>query len=221
MPAGFTGSPDMATNLFYELIGYAASILVAISLMMSAVVRLRIVNMIGAFTFSIYGILIGSIPVFAMNGAIVLINVYYLLKIYHDKEFFQLFEVDENSRYTERFLQFYRDSIKSYQPAYTFDAQRNFALFVLRDMVPAGLLHGNLDESGILTVDLDFVIPRYRDFKIGKYLFEEQLEFFRSKDIRAIRASGGSKTHNRYLEKSGFRRVEGENGLTYELSLRN
>jgi hypothetical protein len=207
----------METNLVYELIGYAASLLVAISLMMSAIVKLRVVNMIGALTFSVYGVLIGSIPVAAMNGFIVLINIYYLVQIYRDEEYFQLLDEDENSNYTQEFLRFYRNHIKTYQPSYSFDTPRNFSLFVLRDMVPAGLVQGNIDENGVLKIDLDFVIPNYRDFKIGQYLFTEKLDFFRSRNIRAIRTSAGNKDHNDYLEKTGFKRINSEEPYPYVL----
>ena len=42
----------METYVIYEIIGYVASVLVAVSLMMSKIVQLRIVNLIGAATFS-------------------------------------------------------------------------------------------------------------------------------------------------------------------------
>lgn len=35
--------------------------------------------------------------------------------------------------------------------------------------------------DGVLQVTLDFVIPRYRDLKIGRFLFVEQAEFFRAR----------------------------------------
>ncbi|MEX0324128.1 MAG: GNAT family N-acetyltransferase [Puniceicoccaceae bacterium] len=209
----------MENNFIYELIGYAASLLVVISLMMSAIVKLRVVNMIGAFAFAVYGILIGAIPVAVMNGIIVFVNIYYLFQIYRDDEFFQLLEVDEDSSYTRSFLQFYKAHVVTNQPAYTFDMQRNFSLFVLRDMVPAGLVQGNIDADRILTIDLDFVIPNYRDFKIGRYLFKEKLDFFRSKNIRAIRASSGSEAHNRYLLKAGFMKSSEERDASYVIAL--
>lgn len=209
----------METNFIYELIGYTASLLVVISLMMRAIVKLRIVNMLGALTFSIYGVLIESIPVAAMNGIIVLINIYFLIQVYRDKEYFKLIEVDENSSYTETFLRFYKKHISTYQPSYAFDGKHNFSLFVLRDMVPAGLLQGNVDEGGILTIDLDFVIPNYRDFKIGNFLFSEKLDFFRSKNIQAIRASAGNAAHNRYLEKTGFSKTDDNGAYVYVLPL--
>ena len=210
----------MESHLIHELIGYTASILIAVSLMMSAVVRLRVVNMIGAFLFAVYGILIGSIPVLAMNGLIVFINIYHLLKIYRGKEYFQLLEVDENSNYTRKFLQFHKDAIKTYQPSYIFGLPRNLSLFVLRDMVPAGLVQGTIDETGVLRIDLDFVIPRYRDVKVGRFLFRENQDYFRNKNIRCIRTSAGNKAHNRYLERAGFQRVADDEDYIYRLTLK-
>jgi uncharacterized membrane protein YqgA involved in biofilm formation len=49
----------MDLSHFYELIGYTGSLLVAISLSMKSLQRLRIVNMAGALFFILYGILIG------------------------------------------------------------------------------------------------------------------------------------------------------------------
>ena len=99
----------MEFTVIYEIIEYAASILVALSLMMSKIVTLRIINLIGAALFFLYGILIDSIPVAAMNGFIVLINVYFL---FHDNQHFfaeQGIEIvesqagnDEHAQYLEK-----------------------------------------------------------------------------------------------------------------------
>lgn len=197
----------METDLIYELIGYIASILVAASLMMSAIVKLRVVNMIGAFTFAIYGVLIGSIPVAAMNGFIVLINIYYLVKIVSDKEYFHLLETQKNESYLLAFLNYYRESIQTAQPGFSFDKEYNFSLFILRDMVPAGLLLGELNQDKTLMIHLDFVIPDYRDFKIGQYLFTQNRAYFRNHGVESIVSAAGNSDHNRYLEKMGFRKT--------------
>lgn len=196
----------METNLVYEIIGYAASLLVAVSLMMSAIVKLRVVNMIGAFTFAIYGVLIGSIPVAAMNGFIVLINVYYLIQIWMEKEYFQLLSVKKESEYLKAFIRFYKESIHTFQPGFSFDEEHNYSLFILRDMVPAGLIMGNTGKNGTLEIDLDFVIPDYRDFKIGEYLFQGKISYFKNQGIDKITTASGNEAHNNYLEKIGFNR---------------
>lgn len=201
----------METSNVYEIIGYAASLLVAVSLMMSAIVKLRIVNLIGSFTFSVYGILIGSIPVAAMNGFIVLINIYYLVQIYRDNEYFQLLNADHSDAYLKAFLEFYEESITGYQPDFRFTRTFDFSMFVLRDMVPAGLVLGHISNKNELNIDLDFVIPDYRDFKIGNYLFVAHKDYFREMGVQTIRASAGNNDHNLYLEKVGFRRTDNAN----------
>lgn len=71
----------MTSLTMVEWMGYAASIMVAISLMMKNVVKLRILNSIGALLFVIYGALIGAWPVAGMNLFIVGINVYNLYQL--------------------------------------------------------------------------------------------------------------------------------------------
>lgn len=65
-----------------ELYGYLGSALIAISLMMSNIRKLRWINLIGAGTFASYGLLIQAWPVAVLNGFIVLINLVHLWQIY-------------------------------------------------------------------------------------------------------------------------------------------
>jgi len=201
----------METEFLYELLGYAASVLIVIALTMSKIVKLRIINMIGAGAFSIYGMLIGSIPVALMNGIIVLINIYHLYKIFTAEEYFKLLSVSSDSKYLEAFINFYKEQIHKFQPGYSYlPDKKGINVFVLRDMVPAGVLIGNLNDNGTLKVELDFVTPPYRDFKIGRYLFRDKIGFFRDQGVKKIIAKPGHKDHNRYLEKVGFKRINGE-----------
>ncbi|WP_047985647.1 YgjV family protein [Ornithinibacillus californiensis] len=67
-----------------EWLGYLASLIVLISLLMSSIKKLRWINMIGSSLFSLYGFLIGALPVGIMNLGIVFINIYYLVKLSRD-----------------------------------------------------------------------------------------------------------------------------------------
>lgn len=208
----------MEASFYYELIGYLASILVTASLMMSAIIRLRIMNLAGAFTFSIYGILIGSMPVAAMNAFIVLINLYYLYGMFREKDYFSLLFEQRDSEYLKTFLDHYRKEIENFQPDFSFTDNHNFSLFVLSDMVPAGLLLGNLDSSGTLHLDLDFVAPAYRDFKIGRFLYHKNRDFLSEKGIHRITTASGNTEHNHYLEEMGFNRLD-DGSETYQFEL--
>jgi GNAT superfamily N-acetyltransferase len=191
-----------------ELIGYIASALVAISLMMSSILRLRIINLAGAAAFGVYGVLIDAWPVAIVNAFIVLVNIYYLNRMLRTKEFFRLLEVRPDSDYLRNFLGFYRDQIRKFLPGFSGKAEPGqLIVFVLRDMVPAGLLMGEVQDV-TLVVDLDFVIPQYRDFKIGRYLFETEAEFFRARGIREILSPRGSDEHAAYLTRMGFEEAD-------------
>ncbi|ABN60418.1 MULTISPECIES: YgjV family protein [Shewanella] len=75
---------DNAT--IWEWVGYLASVVVAISLMMSNIKKLRWWNLIGAALFVAYGVAIGAYPVALVNFFIVLIDTYYLVKLYREAD---------------------------------------------------------------------------------------------------------------------------------------
>ena len=195
----------MDRQLLYELIGYVASALVAVSLMMSSILKLRLVNLAGSAAFAVYGVLIRAYPVAAMNGFIVFINLYYLHRMLRAREFFHLLSVEPESQYLRHFLDFYDREIRRFLPDFSYQpAAGDLTIYVLRDMVPAGLFIGRMEPEGRLCVTLDFVIPQYRDFKTGRYLFRDQAHFFRAHGITEIVSGGGSKVHADYLRRMGF-----------------
>jgi GNAT superfamily N-acetyltransferase len=193
----------------YEVIGYLASALVAVSLLMTSILKLRLINLVGSACFTIYGLLIGAYPVAVVNFLIVLINLYYLYDAYHTREYFKLLAVAPQSEYLQYFLQFYDEEIKRFLPDFSYRADEGqIVFFVLRNMVPAGLFIAEpLAEDSIL-IDLDFVIPGYRDFKIGRFVFEEKAEVFKERGIRRVYSRPGTKKHAEYLRSMGF--VPGE-----------
>ncbi len=66
-----------------ECIGYLASIAIMVSFLMKNIIRLRIINSIGALLFIAYGILLSnSLPIIVTNTFVVGVNFYYLIKHY-------------------------------------------------------------------------------------------------------------------------------------------
>lgn len=195
----------MDKQTILELVGYAASVIIAISLMMSSVLRLRIINLVGSAMFATYGVLIGAIPVAVLNGAIVLVNVYHLVQMLQAKEFFRLLKLRPDSDYLRYFLNFYAKDILRILPDFEYrPLEKQVTLFILRDCAPIGVFIAEEKEGGILQVVLDFVIPGYRDLKVGKFLFVEQAEFFRERGIREVVVEPRSEGFGEYLIKVGF-----------------
>ena len=65
-----------------EWLGYLGSVFVAISLMMTSIIKLRIINMMGAVCFTVYGLTINAMPVAVINSVLIVINLYYLGRIF-------------------------------------------------------------------------------------------------------------------------------------------
>ena len=67
-----------------EYVGYAASILIGISMFMKNIVKLRFINLLGSLLFTFYGFTIKAYPVAIVNLIIVFTNIYYIYKLINE-----------------------------------------------------------------------------------------------------------------------------------------
>lgn len=193
---------------FYEILGYVASLIVLVSLLMSSVKRLRWINLMGSLVFAVYGFLIGAIPVGVMNTGIVMINIYYLFQMYLKKDYFTLL-VSKDTTYFDHFIHFYKDDIQGFIDVKEDLSDTKFVkLFILRNTVPAGVVVGKELDSKTFEILIDYVTPQYRDFKIGRFLFEEQKSFFLTKGYKTLVSKPGTEKHQKYLKRMGFQAKE-------------
>ncbi len=190
-------------------IGYIASVIIVLSMMMSSIIKFRWINLIGATLFSIYGFSIGAIPVGALNSIIVLVDIYYLLQMYSKKEVFEILEIKAKSRYLVRFLSFHNTSIQKICPGFSYQPDKNtVSFFILRNMAVAGLfLAHHKEDKTILHVGLDYVLPEYKDFKNGQYVYFQLKEKFMAAGYTRIIAEGNNERYFKYLKKLGFTEV--------------
>lgn len=188
-----------------EWIGYLASLIVLISLLMSSVKKLRWINLIGSVIFAVYGVLITAIPVAVMNGGIVAINMYYLYQMYQKKDYFRISKMETSSTYYQEFLNFYKEDINTFfTESYDMNDASLLKIFILRNMQPAGLFVGKKHDDASLEIYLDYVISAYRDFKVGDYLFNQQKSFFTEQGITRLWTHPGTEKHQKYLARMGF-----------------
>jgi hypothetical protein len=206
----------MEKHWLWELVGYTASVLIAVSMMMSSIVRLRVINLLGAVAFTVYGFCIGAYPVAGLNAFIVVVNLGFLWRLLRAQEYFQLLELKPDSVYLPYFLKFYRAEVLRAVPDFVHQpTARQLAVFILRDCSPVGVLLAEQSADGVLRVTLDFVIPNYREVKIGRFLFVEQAEFFRSRGVKEIVITPRTAEFGAYLGQVGFAPVGGATGALH------
>jgi len=192
-----------------EWVGYAASLLVLISLLMSSIIKLRWINMIGSAIFCVYGFLIGSIPVGIMNGGIIIINIYYLVKLYHAKEHLKLINLYPNSEYLAYFMSFYKKDMLKYFPEDNLKVDDHIlGFYILRDVIPAAIFIAKKVSEQTIDIQVDYAIPAYRDFKIGNFIYLENKDYFLERGLTQLTCLSINEEHDQYLKKMGFTKGE-------------
>lgn len=194
---------------YLQIIGYTGSVLVAISLMMSNIVRLRWINLFGAATFATYGMLINAYPVLALNGFIVFVDLYYLIKISRKKDAFELLQIDAHqSPFLKMFVHYHKKEILKYFPDFDLSKLNNpRCIFILRNLMPVGLFIC-LPNKGMLEIKLDFVTKEYRDLKNAYYMFHSRSETFKEQGFQAFIIKSEIVDHINYMKKIGFKLKE-------------
>ncbi len=207
-----------------EWVGYVSSVLVAVSLTMSSIKKLRWYNLMGAAIFSFYGFAIQAYPVGVLNLFIVLANIYYLRGMYSASESFKVLKVEANDPYLEYFVDFHKAQIQNFFPRFDKSLllqnegeQKAFTLFLLRNAVVAGVFFG-IKNNHILYLHLDFVSAPYRDLKPGDFIYKQNAQLFKEAGIRQIICNTENEEHRKYLLKMGFVEKAGGNNV-FEMNL--
>ncbi|MGI5888936.1 MAG: YgjV family protein [Oscillospiraceae bacterium] len=189
-------------DFYIELLGYIGSAIVLVSFLLTSVVKLRIVNSIGGFIFAIYALIIKSYPTAIMNFALVVINIYYLIKMSRTDKAYDLVEVSPSDTYLKHELERCRSDILSFFPGTDLDpSHANSAYIVCQGGETAGLMLGNR-EGSTMDLVLDYTTEKYRDFSVGKYVFGK----LGKSGIKQVTFSGPDEKHKKYLDSVGFKK---------------
>ena len=189
-----------------QWIGYTASGIIALSMALNSIIKFRWVNLLGAFMFSIYGYMIGAFPVMLLNSIIVFVDIYYLYKIYSKPNLFDILKIRGDNKYLLKFLDFHKKEIKQFFPEFEYKPEMNtISFFVLRNMAVAGIFLAHRKDENTLSVGLDYVVPEYRDYKNGKFLYFSLKDNFIKAGYKYIEAINTSPKHIKYLKRLGFK----------------
>ena len=204
-----------------EILGYVASVLLLLAMMMTSVIKLRILNTLGCILYIIYGLWINAYPVAVMNAAIACVNFVHIGRSYFSKHTFKLLHIKGDDSLVEPFIEHYKADIRRNFPEFSLNANDYTCSYVIvRNMNIAGIFLANDMGDGRLLVDLDYVIPAYRDYKVGQFLFHTNRDLFKRLNIKKITALSGTNYHTRYLRRIGFKEISSEAGVkTFEYNV--
>ncbi len=168
-------------------IGYLASIFLILSLSVRSDIKFRILNTFGCICFIVYGFAFNAWPVILTNTILLFINIFYLRKLYLHRENFELVEIKYNEPLIEKFITFYKVDISTFYPSFTSAAMEgNINFVVLRDLVIANIFSAKMLDNGDAMVLINYAIPKYRDYKVSKFLFSKKQQTLISKGVKRI-----------------------------------
>jgi len=200
-----------------EVIGYVASILIAVAMMMSNMLRLRVVALLGSMTMSLYGVLIGAWPIVIANIFISVVHAWYLRRLVFSPIHFELQSISEASHwYLARFLRFHgKDMAHSHPNTDVLAIDDRHGFFILRDLVSTGLFVYTKDgkDGQDLRIHLDYVTPEFRDLRSARFAYSEFDRRFPEGGPRRFLVEPPSAEMAAYYRRVGFTPIAGEPSL--------
>ena len=192
--------------MILEIIGYIGSFLVVISMLMSSIVKLRVINTVGSVISGVYAVICGALPLALMNLCLIIINVINLVKLLGKKMPYELVESRADDSLVRYFQSCYLADMKSFFPDFDESDPANDAAYVTCCQgTPIGLLLGKRQGDAV-ELAVDYTTPAYRDCSAGKFLHEE----LPKRGVRRLRYSRAlTDQHREYLQKMGYAQRDG------------
>ena len=159
--------------------GYLASLCHIMALLVKTEMNFRWNSQAGNVFFMFYALVLSAIPVLITNGILLVINLYYLRMLFRKEEYFDLLEFQGQEKMIDKFLLYYNKDITGYFPGFRKEQLQgglNFA--VLRDLVIANIFIARLMPNGDAEVNINYTLEKYRDFKVGNFIFQKEVALF-------------------------------------------
>ncbi|MDO8120897.1 hypothetical protein Q6346_06160 [Isoptericola sp. b490] len=205
-----------------ETIGWAGSALLVLSLVQTRVMRLRVLNTVACGVLIGYNAALGVWPMVAMNVVLVLINVWAiarLLRERHDDRVYDAVPIGTHEPFLHHLLARHAEDIGRFNPdlagtepaRLAGTADHAFVVTTADEAVGVVLTRDGAGPDEQLVV-LDYVLPAYRDFTPGEFVFRHDGPF-RALGTRTVVASPGMAASERYLRAVGFTERDGRRVL--------
>lgn len=172
-----------------EVLGWAGSALLIVSLLQTRVLRFRVLNLAASLLLVLFNALLAVWPMVGMNAAVAVINVFFIIRLLRDwrsETAYEVLEVKPHDAYLRHFLGVHEADIERHQPGLSATQLREDDLAFLvqngDETVGVVLIRG---EGAVAQVLLDYVTRRYRDFSPGTFVWRQAGEL-RNRGFRKV-----------------------------------
>lgn len=198
-------------NTWWQVIGWVGSAVLIVSLLQTQVLRLRQLNLLASITLTAFNAAIRVWPMVAMNVAIAGINVWHLTRLLgtrHNPDAFEVAQIGPTEEYLRLVLDRHATDIARFNPdlAWSQTDPGAMAFVVLRDGETIGVVLARDIGNGVAQIDLDYVVPRFRNFTPGEFVYRRS-GLFTERGFHRVIAPRTMRGAEQYLADVGFRHV--------------
>ncbi len=181
-------------------------------MLMTSVLKLRVINMIGGLIFTSYALMIRSYPTAIMNIVLCIINFVNIFMLIKKEKKYSIVKLNSDDTFLRFFLYQHEFDIKKFFPDLEIKRNYEYAYIVCYKSNPVGIFLGLAENEDSIKIKVDYVTPEFRDCSIGAYLYEY---IAARKTISRLIFEKPTEEHKKYLLKMGF--IENEEKLIKEL----
>lgn len=193
-----------------DVLGWGGSALLVFSLLQTRVLRFRVLNGVASAVLLVFNALIEVWPMVGLNVVLTAINAWYVLKLLrsrHEPSSYDVVEVHPAEGYVRHVLRDFERDIRQFNPGFSpAEAQAaEFGFLILTGTETVGLVLARDAGRDTVQVSLDYVLPKYRDFTPGEFVYRRGGPFA-ARGFRRVIAPPSMLGAEAYLTRIGFRR---------------
>ena len=201
-----------------EAVGWIGSAVLVISLLQTRVMRFRVLNLASCVVLIGYNAAVEVWPMAAMNVVLVGINIWAISRLTrerHDARAYDAVPIATDEPFLRHLLTRHAADVAAFNPdlpAEVVDIADHAFLVSTGDQVVGVVLTRDGAEQDEQLVVLDYVLPAFRDFTPGEFVFRTDGPFAELGTRRVV-ASPGMTSSERYLRAIGFTEQDGRRVL--------
>ena len=203
-----------------QVIGWLGSALLVASLLQTRLMRLRVLNLIACLILIGFNAALSVWPMVGMNIVLSAINIYFIAKMLrqrHDDRVYRAVPIGVGEPLLHDVLTRHATDIAAFNPGLPADVTEGVEhafLVSTGDEIVGVVLSRQGESPEEQQVVVDYVLPAFRDFTPGEFVFRADGPFA-ALGTRRVVANAGMAASEKYLAAVGFEDRDGHRVLEF------